>query len=52
VIGLGIFIALYVRYAAGLADFQRFAEAVTPAQRPDATAPSAPTPPPTNDSEF
>ena len=49
VIGLGIFIALYVRYAAGLAEFQRFAEAITPGQRPDATAPSALTPPPTDD---
>ena len=50
-IGLGIFIALYVRYAAGLVEFQRFAEAVAPAQRPDAAAPSALTPPPMNDSE-
>jgi hypothetical protein len=50
-IGLGIFIALYVRYAAGLVEFQRFAEAVTPAQRPDAAAPSALTPPSLNDSE-
>jgi hypothetical protein len=44
VIGLGVFIALYVRYVAGLVEFQRFAEAVTPGQRPD-------TPPPTNDRE-
>jgi predicted membrane chloride channel (bestrophin family) len=50
VIGLGILIALYVRYAAGLAEFQRFAEAVTPAQRPAEAAPSAFTPP-ANDSE-
>jgi hypothetical protein len=44
-IGLGIFIALYVRYAAGLVEFRRFAEALTPGRRPDAAAPSDMTPP-------
>jgi hypothetical protein len=45
VIGLGIFIALYVRYAAGLVEFRQFAEAITLGRRLDAAPPSDITPP-------